>query len=238
MAITRTTWTDDDGSGTTGTVINNAVKTELYNQIDAALTADIAAAGALKLPLTGGTLTGSLTVSNLADGANGLILKGAGTNGPALDFSNVTTGALAQMWVPNDKSFHLYLNGIERFGLTAAGALKLSNYGAGTATFDASGNVTSVSDERVKDRIAPLPYGLREVRALHPIQHGYTEDSGLDVAHLYGGFSAQDVQAVMPIAVGHTAAGYLTLADRPILGAVVHALQELAARLERLEAHG
>jgi len=28
---------DDDGSGTTGTVINNAWKTELYNQIDAAL---------------------------------------------------------------------------------------------------------------------------------------------------------------------------------------------------------
>jgi len=33
--ITRTPWIDDDGSGTTGTVINNAVKTELYDQIDA-----------------------------------------------------------------------------------------------------------------------------------------------------------------------------------------------------------
>lgn len=52
MAITRTAWTDDDGSGTTGTVINNAVKTELYDQIDAAL-----AAG---LPLAGGTLAGDL----------------------------------------------------------------------------------------------------------------------------------------------------------------------------------
>lgn len=37
MVITRTAWTDDDGSGTTGTVLNNAVKTELYNQIDAAI---------------------------------------------------------------------------------------------------------------------------------------------------------------------------------------------------------
>jgi hypothetical protein len=34
VTITRTAWIDDDGSGTTGTVINNAVKTELYNQID------------------------------------------------------------------------------------------------------------------------------------------------------------------------------------------------------------
>jgi len=35
MAITRTAMVDDDGSGTTGTIINNAWKTELYNQIDA-----------------------------------------------------------------------------------------------------------------------------------------------------------------------------------------------------------
>lgn len=34
MSITRTAWTDDDGSGTTGTIINNAEKTTLYDQID------------------------------------------------------------------------------------------------------------------------------------------------------------------------------------------------------------
>ena len=38
MAITRTPIIDDDGTGTTGTVIDNAWKTELYGQIDAALT--------------------------------------------------------------------------------------------------------------------------------------------------------------------------------------------------------
>jgi hypothetical protein len=36
MAITRTAMIDDDGTGTTGTILNNAWKTELYNQIDAA----------------------------------------------------------------------------------------------------------------------------------------------------------------------------------------------------------
>jgi hypothetical protein len=35
MPITRTPMIDDDGSGTTGTIINNAWKTEFYNQIDA-----------------------------------------------------------------------------------------------------------------------------------------------------------------------------------------------------------
>jgi hypothetical protein len=34
VAITRTPIVDDDGSGTTGTVIDNAWKQELYNQID------------------------------------------------------------------------------------------------------------------------------------------------------------------------------------------------------------
>lgn len=37
MPIVRTAWTDDDGTGTTGTVINNAEKTALYDQIDGAL---------------------------------------------------------------------------------------------------------------------------------------------------------------------------------------------------------
>jgi hypothetical protein len=35
--ITRTSWIDDDGTGTTGTIINNAEKQTLYNQIDAAI---------------------------------------------------------------------------------------------------------------------------------------------------------------------------------------------------------
>lgn len=37
MPITRTAWIDDDGTGTVGTIVNNAEKTVLYNQIDAAL---------------------------------------------------------------------------------------------------------------------------------------------------------------------------------------------------------
>jgi hypothetical protein len=51
VTITRTPWIDDDGSGTTGTVINNAVKTELYNQIDEGFALlDVEAAGDLTVP--------------------------------------------------------------------------------------------------------------------------------------------------------------------------------------------
>lgn len=109
-------------------------------------------------------------------------------------------------------------------------------YGAGAATFDGSGNITSVSDRRFKDRIAPLDYGLEEVLQLEPVKYGYNELSGLEREHLYGGFIAQDVEVVMPIAVGRDGKGYLTLADRPILGAVVNAMKKIDARMRELEA--
>jgi len=37
MPIVRTPWIDDDGTGTTGTIINNAEKQLLYTQIDEAI---------------------------------------------------------------------------------------------------------------------------------------------------------------------------------------------------------
>ncbi len=120
--------------------------------------------------------------------------------------------------------------------ICGAFTVQMQNYGAGAATFDASGNISSVSDIRFKDRIAPLPYGLAQVLQLNPIQHGYNELSGLERDHLYGGFNAQEVQKVMPLAVGVDSRGYLTLADRPILGAAVNAIKELEGRIKQLEA--
>jgi hypothetical protein len=56
VTITRTPWIDDDGSGTVGTVINNAVKTSIYNEIDGALAKVAQLAG-------GNTFTGNQTMS-------------------------------------------------------------------------------------------------------------------------------------------------------------------------------
>ena len=59
--ITRTPWIDDDGTNTIGTVLNNAVKTELYNQIDAVIAQFVATTG-------GTTMAGDLLfVDNLYD---------------------------------------------------------------------------------------------------------------------------------------------------------------------------
>jgi hypothetical protein len=57
VTITRTSWIDDDGTGTSGTVINNAEKTTIYNQIDAALAQLAQLAG-------GNTFTGNQSVTS------------------------------------------------------------------------------------------------------------------------------------------------------------------------------
>lgn len=68
MPITRTAMIDDDGSGTTGTIFNNAWKTEFYNQIDAfadGVWADIAF-NAANYTVMSGTGTWTVTAGNQA----------------------------------------------------------------------------------------------------------------------------------------------------------------------------
>jgi hypothetical protein len=61
MAITRTPIIDDDGTGTTGTVIDNAWKTELYNQIDASFAQPWAA-----VPFSAGNFWPGVTAAMVA----------------------------------------------------------------------------------------------------------------------------------------------------------------------------
>jgi hypothetical protein len=86
MAITRTPMVDDDGTGTTGTIINNAWKQEFYNQIDAAAATAVifstatgtqhnwapGIAGAYTLIIWDGA--GDLVVTGLAGGVQGQIV--------------------------------------------------------------------------------------------------------------------------------------------------------------------
>jgi hypothetical protein len=88
VTITRTALVDDDGTGTTGTVVNNAVKTELYDQIDAALAsvgnpANLTAS----VPVNkGGTGAATLTAHGvvIGNGTSAVNVTGAGTAGQVL----------------------------------------------------------------------------------------------------------------------------------------------------------
>lgn len=118
--------------------------------------------------------------------------------------------------------------------LSTAGAMKLPNYGAGTATFDASGNITSVSDERHKTRIRKWTRGMADLRGVETIIHGFNKASGLDMESDYIGFSAQNLRKNIPETVFEKN-GVLSMWDRGILATHTNALQELDRRLATLE---
>jgi hypothetical protein len=91
MAITRTPMVDDDGTGLTGTIINNAWKQELYNQIDGAIN-PVAAYGTWQpySPIWGatasapaigdGSLTGRYTLIGKTVSFQIKLMTGAGTS--------------------------------------------------------------------------------------------------------------------------------------------------------------
>jgi hypothetical protein len=256
--ISRTwydTLTDDDGSLTVGTAWDKAAVDSLLDAIDALIAGNIVFGGTLSASGFGTiTSSGAITATGgfISDptGGTSIWTYGAASNVQAIRIVQTNAGGAGagygnSLFRIDNRGNNDFLsfdnNGTNAFSVgnaghvEAAGTQTWTAYGAGTATFDASGNITSVSDRRFKNRIRPLPYGLAEVLKLQPIQHGYNKRSGLERKHLYGGFSAQDVKKAMPLAVGRDARGYLTLSDRPILGATVHAIHELHARLARLE---
>jgi len=140
--------------------------------------------------------------------------------------------------------------------LSTTGTVRFSNFGAGTLTTDASGNLSVSSDERLKNIDGAFSRGLADIVKLDPIQYHWNATSGLDTATQYAGFSAQNVQHAIPEAVGSmvapchasssadeardpgsgpsavrpcdSAPRYLTLQDRPLIAALVNAVKEIA----------
>ncbi|MDP1549056.1 MAG: tail fiber domain-containing protein [Nitrosomonas sp.] len=111
--------------------------------------------------------------------------------------------------------------------LHASGTVRFESFGAGTLQTDANGNLSVSSDERLKNVMGDFSPGLNAILGLQPIQYKWLKETGYDNETLYSGFSAQNVQSVLPEAVGEDKRGFLTLSDRPIMAAIVNAIKEL-----------
>lgn len=118
--------------------------------------------------------------------------------------------------------------------LHTTGTIRFQNFGAGTLETDASGNLTVSSDETSKNDIAPFERALADLLLIEPITFRWTDASGMDTTRSYAGFSAQNVRAAIPEAVGETPDGLLTLSDRPILATAVNAIRQLHAMIVEL----
>lgn len=116
------------------------------------------------------------------------------------------------------------------------GAVRLANFGAGTATFDASGNISSVSDERLKNIQGKYTGGIAQLNGIEPIIHKWNKKSGMEMDHEYVGFSAQNVQENMPEAVYENKDGYLSYSDKAIIAALVNTVKQQQIQIEALQA--
>jgi hypothetical protein len=174
------------------------------------------------LPLSGGTLTGTLYVSNLTISGT----TGALTSSAALQAAGITsTGALTRS--------------------------VLSGGGSTTATFDNSGNlVRTASSERYKDQIQDANFTYEDVIALKPKAYKLKSELEDDEnARTYGGFIAEEVDQIESLKVF---VNYMTLEDGTkipdginygeMVSALVSALKhqdaiikDLTTRIENLE---
>lgn len=87
MSITRRTWTDDDGSGTTGTILNNAELQRLYDDIDAALLALTAMASLTLSGAAPGTPTAATIYKDSICTAWAMVTISGGTPAITNDFN-------------------------------------------------------------------------------------------------------------------------------------------------------
>ena len=119
--------------------------------------------------------------------------------------------------------------------LHTTGTVRFQNFGAGAATFDASGNMSSASDERLKTILGGFNKGLDEILRINSILYKWNAQSGMEGENTYAGFSAQNVAKGIPEAVSINGDGMLGVSDRVIIAALVNAVKELSKEVDVLK---
>ena len=126
-------------------------------------------------------------------------------------------------------------------GTAGVSAGSFSTITAITSTNGIITQLTGTSDERLKDILGPFTCGLAELRMLKPIRWNWNEISGWHNEHEMISFSAQNVQAAMPEAVGletwSDGRTWLTVNDKAILAASINSIKELADEIYALKSH-
>lgn len=101
---------------------------------------------------------------------------------------------------------------------------------------DSGGILNCSSDERLKDISGNYTTGLAAIDAINPIIYNWKSNSGLTNSSPILGFSAQNVQSVIPQAVTTDIRGFLQLSTDGIIVASVNAIKQLDARTQFVSA--
>ena len=204
----------------------------------------------------GGRINSSVGEAMALKGSNGFIgyyeLAGSTLKGYLQYVASNGSMRLAS----NSGGVEFYAGGSSKMLIASAGSVRLNAYGAGTLITDSSGNVTASSDRRLKNVSGKFTRGLAAIMKIQPKVFTWKPESGMNTDDVNVGFIAQDVQGAIPEAVGsmktsdveeddgtgkkvkkskREASEFLTLSDRPIIAAIVNAVQELSAQIETLK---
>ena len=111
--------------------------------------------------------------------------------------------------------------------LDVGGTIRQSSAISCNVSTNASGDLQCVSDERLKDVLGLYAGGLEELAAINTIKFNY---KGEDYVHV--GFSAQNVQTVLPEATPTQGNGYLGLDSNAIIALLVNSVKEQNGKIE------
>jgi len=106
----------------------------------------------------------------------------------------------------------------------------------GNASKPGGGSWLAFSDERLKNIKGRFNNGLKAVMKLQPLRYEYKKDNavGLKSDGEHVGFSAQAVEKIIPEAVTKTEQGYRLVNNDPIIWAMLNAIKEQQATIEKL----
>lgn len=165
--------------------------------------------------LEAGTLRAGSTTAGAGNG--GFTLDTDGTGSGIQFFEAGSVAASAPMF---------------RVSLGATATIRME---AGGAIRNATGAVGTISDRRVKQAVADLGPQLADLMRLRPVSYELRDLPG---AGRLAGFVAQELEEVKPGLVTRDEDGLLGVKLLPMVVLLVKALQELAARVDGLEASG
>lgn len=190
--------------------------------------------------------SGNLGIGTISPGSL-LHLNTSSSNGCSMLFESISTNGrkygIGSNFATGNGEFAIYdyTAGAERMRITSGGSVVVNNLGTGLV-YSNAGALTSTnpSDERLKDDITDLQYGLNEILQLRPVSYNWKNDN-INQGKQFG-FIAQEVKEVMPELVKE----FTTIEDEEevvrlgldkegIYAALVNAIKELKAEIELLK---
>ena len=158
-----------------------------------------------------------------------------GTSGSPGSNGSSRTVTASDMWNTHQK---VYIDSDGKFYVKNSVGIGITPSGT-AGRLDAAGDVVafSTSDSRLKDNITNIPDAVSKVLAMNGVT--YTWKPELESVHGFTGndlgLIAQEVEAVLPLAVRERWDGYKAVRYDKVIAVLVEAIKELNARIEALE---